>query len=166
MKRRATRRHGDTETRRQKPAGLRGHGGLVLFLLISVAGGGCALTASRGGIPPEVDAAITAVNDDIAAGRYEKIYNDAADEWRHDATLEQSNAVFTTLKNKLGKVDSRAVHTASEENNSGGRLPGHSFVLTCQTKFERGEGMETFTVVERNGHWLLARYLVNSTALK
>jgi hypothetical protein len=124
------------------------------------------LKASHGGIPPEVDAAISAVSDDIAEGRYEKVYNEAAAEWRHDATLEQSNAIFTTLKNKLGKVDSRAVHTASEENNSGGRLPGHSFVITHQTKFERGVGMETFTVVERNGHWLLARYLVNSMALK
>jgi hypothetical protein len=26
--------------------------------------------------------------------------------------------------------------------------------------------METFTLIEENGQWLLARYFVNSTALK
>jgi hypothetical protein len=35
-----------------------------------------------------------------------------------------------------------------------------------QTRFQQGDGMETFTLVEQNGRWLLARYFVNSTALK
>ena len=33
-------------------------------------------------------------------------------------------------------------------------------------KFERAEAMETFTLIEENGHWMLARYLVNSMALQ
>ena len=139
---------------------------LLLILLVSITTAACTMKAGRRGIPPEVDAAIGTVTDDITEGRYEKVYNEAADEWRHDATLEQSNAVFGTLKDKLGKVENRALHSASEEHNSGGRLPGHSFVISFQTKFERGDGMETFTFVERNGHWLLARYFVNSTSLK
>ena len=128
--------------------------------------GACALQASRNGIPPEVDSLIATFSDDLAEGRYEKIYNEAADEWRRDATLEESNKVFETLKAKLGKPGNRVLHSASEQNSSNGQLPGHSFVLMYQSRFERGEGMETFTLVERNGHWLLARYLVNSTALK
>jgi hypothetical protein len=136
-----------------------------LILLLTFASGACTLKAGRRGIPAEVDSAIGVVTDDITEGRYEKVYNEAADEWRHDATLEQSNAVFVTLKNKLGKVENRALHSASEEHNSGGPLPGHSFVVAYQTKFERGDGMETFTLIERNGHWLLARYFVNSMAL-
>ncbi len=165
MKRTATRRHGDTETGREKLVEHRNRGTLLLILLLSFASGGCTLKASRGGIPTEVDSVIGTVGDDITEGRYEKIYKEAADEWRHDATLEQSNATFATLKNKLGKVQNRALHSATEENNSGGRLAGHSFVVSYKTKFERGEGMETFTLVERNGHWLLAGYFVNSTAL-
>ena len=51
------------------------------------------------------------------------------------------------------------------EENSGGALKGNVYILRYQTRFERGEGMETFTLVEQNGRWLLARYLVNSTAL-
>jgi hypothetical protein len=45
-------------------------------------------------------------------------------------------------------------------------LKGHAFIVTYQTKFERGEGMETFTLIEQNGRWVLARYLATSTALK
>ena len=108
---------------------------------------------------------VATVSDDIEEGRYEKIYNEADDEWRHDSTLEQTNAVFSTLKNKLGKAKNRQLHSATEEHSSNGRLAGHSFVLTYETKFEGGDGMETFTLVERNGHWLLAKYLVNSMAL-
>ena len=126
----------------------------------------CALKASRNGIPPEVDSLVAIFSDDLSEGRYEKIYNEAADEWRHDATLEQSNKVFETLKSKLGKPGNRVLQSASEQNSSNGQLAGHSFVLMYETRFERGEGMETFTLVERNGHWLLARYFVNSTALK
>lgn len=139
---------------------------LVGSLFIITLCGACALKASRSGIPPEVEALVSGFSEDLAAGHYEKIYNEAADEWRRDATLEQSNKIFETLKNKLGKTGNRVLNSASEQNSSGGPLPGHSYVLMYDTRFERGEAMETFTVVERNNRWLLARYFVNSTALK
>ena len=82
-------------------------------------------------------------------GRYEKIYNDAADEWRRDATLEQSNKVFETLKSKLGKPGNRVLHSASEAKQLE-RPTGRSFIRPdVRNRFERGEGMETFTIVER-----------------
>lgn len=139
---------------------------LVAVLFAALLLGACALRASRNGIPPEVDSLIATFSDDLSEGRYEKIYNEAADEWRGAATLEESNKVFETLKSKLGKPGNRVLHSASEQDSSNGPLGGHSFVLIYETRFERGEGMETFTLVERNGHWLLARYFVNSTALK
>jgi hypothetical protein len=138
---------------------------LLLLLLIVLASGACAVRGGRG-IPPAIDSVVKGVTEDITAGLYEKIYNEAAEEWRHDATLEQSNAVFSAVKNKLGRVESRTVQAASEQTDSSDRLPGHSFVITYQTKFERSDGIETFTLVERNGHWLLARYVVSSTVLK
>jgi hypothetical protein len=73
--------------------------------------------------------------------------------------------VFRRLHDKLGKVENRALHSATEQTNSGGALKGHAFIIIYQTKFEHGEGMETFTLVERDGKWLLAGYFVNSTAL-
>jgi len=126
---------------------------------------GCTFKAERRSLPSEVEAVIGTVSDDIANDRYEKIYNEASDQWRGAATLEQSIEVFKRLKSKLGKVENRSLHSATEENNSGGALKGHAFIVTYQTKFERGEGMETFTLMENDGKWLLARYFVNSTAL-
>lgn len=137
----------------------------LAIVIVSLMSSSCALKAGKGGVPPEVEAVVATVSEDIAANAYEKIYNEADQEWRRDSTIEQTNTVFTTLKNKLGRSKSRQLHTASEESSSNGRL-GHSFVLTYETTFDRGEGMETFTLVERNGHWLLAKYLVNSTALE
>jgi hypothetical protein len=134
--------------------------GATLFL------GSCALKPSGNAIPREVESLVNSFGDDLTAGRYEKIYQEAADEWRQDATLEQSNKVFETLKAKLGKPMERALHSASETNGTNGALTGHSFVLMYETRFERGNGMETFTIVERKGRWLLARYFVNSMALK
>ena len=123
---------------------------------------GCALKASRQGVPPEVESVVTTVGEDADEERYEKIHNEAAPEWRSAADLEKTVRVFSTVREKLGKVKSRQLHAASEETKS----QEHSFVLTYQTKFERGEGMETFTLVERNRQWLLAKYFVNSIALQ
>jgi hypothetical protein len=120
----------------------------------------------RGGIPPGAQATIDAVSEDMGDGRYEKIYDEASEEWRRTATLEQSNEIFTRLQTRLGRVRGRTYQTAREEQSSGGEVPGHSLTVRYSTTFERGEGMETFTLVERDGRWLLARYFVNSDALK
>lgn len=109
---------------------------------------------------------VTTVGDNIAQERYEQIYNESSDLWKKDVTLEQSTEVFKTLRTKLGKPESRTLHSATEQQNSGGALKGHVYILTYQTHFEQGDGMETFTLIEDNGRWLLARYFVNSTELK
>ena len=126
----------------------------------------CTLKASRGGVPPEAQNAIDSITNDMAAARYEKIYEEAADEWRRTTTEEKSTEFFQALKTKLGNVKSRSYHSATEQRAGTGALPGHSFVIIYQTTFERGEGMETFTLLERDGRWLLAGYLVNSDALR
>jgi len=136
---------------------------LLVALLLTA---GCGLKDQGNGIPPEVEVVIGTVSDDMAQERYEKVYNESSDLWKHDATLEQSTEVLKTLHSKLGKVENRALHSATEQQNSGGLLKGHAFIITYQSKFERGEAMETFTLIQENGQWKLARYLVNSTALQ
>lgn len=126
----------------------------------------CGLSNQNGRVPAEVNSVISTASDDLAAERYDKIYRESSDLWKKDATPEQSAETLKTLNSKLGKVESRFLHTATEQNNSGGALKGHAFIITYQTKFERGEAMETFTVVDEGGRWMLARYQVNSTALK
>jgi len=139
------------------------YAGLLLALMLM---SGCGPKTAGGGIPAGVESTINTVSDDIADERYDNVYNESSELWKRDVTREQSAEVLKTLHSKLGKVESRAVHSATEQQNSGGQLKGHAFIITYQTKFERAEAMETFTLIEENGHWMLARYLVNSTALQ
>lgn len=135
----------------------------VALTCVSVA---CEVSNQRPRVPSEVEDAVTNITANIDQERYEQIYNESSDLWKHDATLEQSNEVFKTLRTKLGKIESRSLHAANEQQNSGGLLKGHAFILSYETRFERGRGMETFTLIEENGQWRLARYLVNSTDLQ
>ena len=140
---------------------------LVLILLLgSFFACACADNQTRRGIPPEVESTINSLSDEITAERYDKVYNEASELWRQDSTLEQSTGTFKTLRRKLGKVETRTLQSAIEQDNSGGPLKGRVYIVTYRSKFQNAEGMETFTLVERGGHWLLARYFVNSTALK
>ena len=138
---------------------------LLLLALVSVSLGACGLNTERKGIPSELESAVDSLSDDIAAERYEKIYNEASDLWRKDSTLEQTVSVFKTIQSKLGKVESRRLRNVTEQQNSGGPLKGHAFIVTYQTNFEKADGMETLTLIEQDHRWLLARYFVNSTAL-
>lgn len=126
----------------------------------------CRPNVERPRVPAEVLEVVANVGDQIAQERYEQIYNESSQLWKKDVTLEQSNEVFKALHTKLGKIESRSLNSATEQQNSGGVLKGHVFILSYETRFERGQGMETFTLIEENGQWLLARYFVNSTALK
>ncbi|HEX8096743.1 MAG TPA: DUF4019 domain-containing protein, partial [Pyrinomonadaceae bacterium] len=126
----------------------------------------CTLKASRGGVPTAAQAAVDAVTEEMRAGNFQQIYDEAADEWKRKTTPEQSRAFFQTLKTKLGNVKSRSYHSATERTGAGGAANGRAFIITYSTTFERAEGMETFTLLERGDRWLLAGYIVNSDALK
>ena len=137
---------------------------LVVVLLFTLT---AACRQEGGGrVPGEVQEVVTNVTELIAQERYEQIYNESSELWKNDVTLEQSNQVFKTLRTKLGRVESRTLNQATEQENSGGKLKGHVFILSYETHFELGDGMENFTIIKENGRWALARYFVNSTALK
>jgi len=136
--------------------------GLILLASFSA----CTPQQKQIGIPGEVQATIDAVTEEIAAGNDDRIYQEAADEWRQASTPDQSREFFKTLRTKLGKVKNRVFHMARGEENAGGTKVGQSYVVQYQTAFENADGMETFTLVKRNGRWMLARYFVNSEALK
>jgi hypothetical protein len=140
--------------------------GLVLITLLSATALACGISNQHQRVPPEIEEVVANIGNNLDQERYEQIYNESSDQWRQEVTLEQSNEVFKTLHTKLGKVESRSLHSATEQQNSGGPLKGHAYILSYETRFEHGAGMETFTLIEQNGQWLLARYLVNSTDLK
>src|SRR5215212_2862639 len=137
----------------------------LLFLIVLTISA-CSRDGRGNRVPAEVEEVVVSISDNIAQERYEQIYNESSALWKQATTLEQSNETFKTLRTKLGKVESRSLHSATEQQNSGGSLKGHVFILTYETRFEHGAAMETFTLLEENGRWLLARYFVNSTALK
>jgi hypothetical protein len=128
----------------------------------------CTRGERRSGIPAEAQTVLDTAIEDINSGNYEKLYNDAAEEWRRDTTLEQSKATFERLREKLGRASVRNLQTAREEETGTSPVPGHSLVAIYQTSFEKGnaKAMETFTLIERGGKWYLAKYFVSSTALQ
>ena len=133
---------------------------ISLFLSIS-----CSEGIRRSGIPAGAQNALDTSIEDIDAGRYEKLYNEAADEWRRNASLDESKATFQRLRDKLGTARRRDLQTAREEQTATAPIAGHSVVVIYQTSFEHGEGMESFTLLEHGGKWYLAKYFVSSTAL-
>ena len=126
----------------------------------------CREGARRSRIPADAQTVLDTAIQDIDAGRSEKLYNDAADEWRKDSTLEESKATLQRLHDKLGRMQVRNLDTAREEQTATAPIAGHSLVAVYQTQFERSDAMETFILIEHGGKWYLAKYLVTSTALK
>jgi hypothetical protein len=137
--------------------------GIAILILISFA---CRQGVRRSGMPAGAQVVLESAIADIDAGRYEKLYHEAADEWRNDTTLDESKATFQRLHDRLGKVRNRDVQSIREEQTSTAPIAGHSVVVLYQTSFEQGNGMETFTLLERGGQWYLARNYVTSNALK
>ena len=126
----------------------------------------CSQGVRRSGMPAGAQTVLDTSIEDIDAGRYDKLYHEAGDEWRNDATLDESKATFQRLSEKLGRVRTRNLQSAREEQTATAPIAGHSVVAVYQTSFEQGSGMETFTLLERGGHWYLAKYYVTSSALK
>ena len=139
---------------------------LALCLLALACSPACSVGERRAGLPPGAQAAVDRLTEQFAERRFAEIYAEAADEWRASASADQSRAALERAREALGRVLSReAVRAAGQENSSGG-LRGHTISVSYNTKFERGDAHEAFTLVERDGRWQLARYSVSSDALK
>lgn len=139
---------------------------LIFAIIFSVFFVSCHEGVRRRGIPAGAQTTLDTAIQDIDAGHYDKLYNEAADEWRKDSSLQDSEATFQRLRDKLGRARVRNLDTAREEQTGTAPIPGHSLVVIYQTSFERGDAMETFTLIEHGGQWYLAKYFASSTALK
>ena|SRR5436190_24172696 len=136
----------------------------VCTLLIVVAA--CNASVRRSGIPAGAQTALQEAIDDIDAGRYDRLYQEASEEWRNQSSLDDSKATLQAMSTKLGKARTRTQQTAREEQTSTAPVAGHSVTVIYQTTFDRGEGIETFTLVEHSGKWALAKYYVSSSGLR
>ncbi|MDT7604672.1 MAG: hypothetical protein QOF61_2669 [Acidobacteriota bacterium] len=126
---------------------------------------GCAVDQHRSGLPSGAQNVVDDLTDAIAAGNFSQIYAGAADEWRATVSPEESEKILARVRDRLGRVQSRVPVRATEQADAGGAV-GHTLSISYNTKFERADAIESFTLVERQGRWQLARYSVNSDALK
>jgi hypothetical protein len=139
---------------------------LFAFCLLPLAFlAGCGAEERRG-VPPGAQATVDRVTEEIAAGQDARVYEEAAEEWRAAVSAEENGKILSRVRERLGRVESRALHTGREQQSADPPLSGHAIELVYQTRFERASAMESFTLLERGGRWLLAGYYVNSDALK
>jgi len=140
---------------------------VYLFVLcLALAYFACNARVRRSGIPAGAQTALDTAIEDIDGGRYDKLYQEASEEWRGQSSVEDSKATFQKLRDRLGNARTRTQESAREDQTSTAPVAGHSVTVIYQTTFDRGEGIETFTLVERGGRWALAKYYVSSSGLK
>src|SRR6266550_6440766 len=120
-----------------------------LLLCLAIAYFACKASVRRSGIPAGAQTALDTAIEDIDAGHYDKLYQEASDEWRAQSSLEDSKATLQKLRDRLGNARTRTQATAREEQTSTGPVAGHSVTVIYQTSFDRGEGIENFTIVDR-----------------
>lgn len=151
------------------PRALRLSAAIILTIALNFA---CGVEQKLSGLPSDAQAAIDNITSDLARGDYNKIYDESADQWRQAANVDESRTHLERIRNTLGGVLSRAQLSAqvSEQERAGVSTLGdrmeRTLVVVYNTKFERADAIETFTLVDRHGRWLLARYAVNSNALR
>ncbi len=127
---------------------------------------GCAVDRHRSGLPAGAQEAIDELTREVAAGEYARVYEQAADEWRASVSAEENEKILARVRDALGRVQSRSPLRASEGGDAAGGRGEHTVSVSYNTRFERGDAVESFTLVERSGRWQLARYSVNSDALR
>src|SRR5256885_13140694 len=123
----------------------------VIFLVVTCFA--CNASVRRSGIPAGAQTALDIAIEDIDAGRYDKLYQEASDEWRAQSSVEESKATFQKLRDRLGNARTRTQATAREEQTSTGPVARHSVTGNFQNTFEPGEGVGNLTPDDPRGSW-------------
>ena len=139
---------------------------ILIFTAVLLGTFACGGGARRDGIPPAAQTVLDSAIQDIDAGNYDKLYQEAADEWRNQVSIEDSRAKMQAMRDAMGKVKTRTLQTAREEQTSTAPVAGHSLTAFYQATFDKGAGMEAFVLVEHGGRWYLAKYYVTSSGAK
>ena len=140
--------------------------GILILNAVLLGALSCGGGARRNGISPAAQTVLDTAIQDIDAGNYDKLYQEAADEWRSQVSLEESRVKMQQMRDAMGKVKTRTLQTAREEQTSTAPVAGHSLTAFYQATFDRGAGMEAFVLVEHGGRWYLAKYYVTSSGVK
>jgi hypothetical protein len=93
----------------------------------------CAVDERRG-VPAGAQATVERVTEDIANGRDEKVYQEAAPEWRAQVSAEENARILGRVRELLGRVESRALTKGTEQQSAPAPLSGHALELFYSTR--------------------------------
>jgi hypothetical protein len=109
----------------------------------------------------KAESAITDFRKAMTAQQFEQIYDSAGEDWRKATTKEESVKFLAAVERKLGGVQ-ESTRTGWRVNiGTGGKI----VTLGYHTKFERGEGDETFIYRIKDNKSQMLGYHVNSMQL-
>lgn len=94
-------------------------------------------------------------------GDFDAIYNEATDEFRNATPKADYDKFMQAVRRKLGPVKTATRDGWNVQVGTGGTR----VVVTYNTQFELGSGVETFTFLRTKGDLKLVGYFVNSNAL-
>jgi hypothetical protein len=107
-------------------------------------------------------AVVSHCREQMARSALGEIYDGAADDWKTADSRDDSTALVGAVNRKLGAVKTS---TQTDRHDNVSTTTGHKVTLVYHTKFELGDGDETFVVRLVGGHGPLAGYLINSMAM-
>ncbi len=126
---------------------------LVVAVLLLLAG--CTDTINGKSV---AEPRVALFHEQLNAGQYDQIYDEADDGFRNAAPREKVLALFAAIDTKLGKVQSSSISSWRVNTyNLATRV-----VLVADTRFEHGSGTETFTYGVSDGKATLIGYNINS----
>ncbi len=88
----------------------------------------------------------------------ERIFADAAPEFRNSMSREESQTFFEKVRMRLGAPELTQRVSISINHSTSGQF----LVCQYQTRFRNGEARESFTWRVENGRLALTRYFINS----
>jgi hypothetical protein len=130
---------------------------IAAVVLLAALASGC----SVGKDTKAAEAGVSTFREQLSRGAFGEIYETAADDWKKAISREDSDAFLGAVNRKLGAVKSTA-QTGWRDNATTG---GHLVILVYHTKFENGDGDETFEFRLEDGHAVLSGYRINSMAM-
>jgi hypothetical protein len=128
---------------------------LLFFVVVFAVLFGCTDTIKGKSI---AEPKIAVFHDQLNAGLYEQIFTEASDEFRNAAPKEKIMALFTAIETKLGKVTSSSITSWKVNTYNFSTI----VMLVADTKFEHGNGTETFTYGVSGDKAKLVGYYINS----
>jgi hypothetical protein len=108
------------------------------------------------------NAAVQHFHEQLNGDQYGVIIDEADDGFRHNGTTrEETMRFFQVVHAKLGNAGESRLSNITVQT-----MPGGTFVVTVyQTKFDRGQAIESFRWIKKSGELLLYGYNIQSNAL-